>query len=165
MEAAKEPGRRDAVGRPEKPGGWGRYGIGNLLFPAGRPQYEDHTPGVGLSGAMGARAVRVVSGAIWPFAVTLALGGLGLPIFYRGADSAGEFGPALSIFFVLVLLGLVSLGVLVSSRRPGNPVGWIITGSGMSLMVSGFAQSYGIYALYTDPGNMPGDAFMAWISS
>jgi hypothetical protein len=122
-------------------------------------------PGVGLSGAMGARAVRVVSGAIWPFAVTLALGGLGLPIFYRGADSAGEFGPALSIFFVLVLLGLVSLGVLVSSRRPGNPVGWIITGSGMSLMVSGFAQSYGIYALYTDPGNMPGDAFMAWISS
>jgi hypothetical protein len=120
---------------------------------------------MGLSGAMSARAVWFVSRAIWSLAFVLALGGLVFSIVNRGADYSGEFGPALSMFFELVLMGMVSLGVLVSSRRPGNPVGWIITGSGMSLIVSGFAQSYGIYALYTNPGNVPGGAVMAWISS
>ena len=114
---------------------------------------------------MRVRAIRFVSWAIWSLAVALALGGLGFSIFNRGADFAGEFGPALTIFFELVFMGVVTLGVLVSSRRPENPIGWIITGSGMSLIVSGFAQSYGIYALYTNLGALPGGAVMAWISS
>jgi hypothetical protein len=64
-----------------------------------------------------------------------------------------------------LLIGLVTLGVLVSSRRPGNPIGWIITGSGVLLMISLFTQSYGAYALFIDPGGLPGSEVMAWISS
>ena len=36
---------------------------------------------------------------------------------------------------------------------------------GISLALSGFAQSYGVYALYTDPGSLPGGEVMAWLSS
>ena len=63
------------------------------------------------------------------------------------------------------MIGLVTLGVLVPSRRPGNPIGWIITSSGVLLMISLFTQSYGAYALVIDPGGLPGSEVMAWISS
>jgi hypothetical protein len=83
----------------------------------------------------------------------------------RTNDVAGEPGPVLSIFLQLVLIGFVTLGLLVSYRRPGNPVGWIITGTGMSLALSSFTQSYGVYALYTDPGSLPGGGVVASIST
>jgi hypothetical protein len=114
---------------------------------------------------MSARAVRFLCSAIWSLAVALAVGQILFSVLNRGTDVTGEGGPVLSIFFELVLAGFVTLGVLVSYRRPGNPVGWIITGTGISLALSGFAQSYGVYALYTDPGSLPGGEVMAWLSS
>ena len=71
----------------------------------------------------------------------------------------------MSTLIVLVLLGFVALGLLVAYRRPGNPVGWIITGMGMTALASGFVQSYGVYALFTDPGCIPGGEVMAWVST
>ncbi|HEY6583063.1 MAG TPA: hypothetical protein VIZ60_18285, partial [Rubrobacter sp.] len=35
----------------------------------------------------------------------------------------------------------------------------------MLLMISLFTQSYGAYALFIDPGGLPGSEVMAWISS
>jgi hypothetical protein len=114
---------------------------------------------------MSARAAWFMCAVIWSLATALALGAILFSVLNRSADVAGEWGPVPSTFIVLVLLGFVTLGVLVSYRRPGNAVGWIITGMGISLALSGFAQSYGVYALYTDPGSLLGGEVMAWLSS
>ena len=114
---------------------------------------------------MSARAAGFLCGAIWSLAAALVLGGISFGVLNRAADVAGEWGPVANALLVLVILGFVTLGVLVSYRRPGNAVGWIITGMGISLALSGFAQSYGVYALYTDPGSLPGGEVMAWLSA
>jgi hypothetical protein len=116
-------------------------------------------------GAMRSRAVYFVSWAIWSLAVVLALGSIFFSVFNRSTDVFGRSGIVFDILFGFVLLGLISLGILVSNRRPGNPVGWIITGAGISLVMSGFAESYGVYALFTAPGSLPGGEVMAWIST
>ena len=114
---------------------------------------------------MRSRAVWFISRAIWSLAVVLILGFMVFSAFNRGADVSGGYGLVLDILFGIALLGIVTLGVLVSNRRPGNPIGWIITGGGLSLVLSGFAEGYGVYALFTDPGSLPGGEVMAWISS
>ena len=114
---------------------------------------------------MSTRAAWFMCAAIWSLAAALVLGGILFSVLNRSADVAGEWGPVPSTFLVLVILGFVTMGVLVSYRRPGNAVGWIITGMGISLALSGFTESYGMYALYTDPGSLPVGEVMAWLSS
>ena len=58
-----------------------------------------------------------------------------------------------------------SVGVLVASRRPQNPIGWIMLGTGILLALSGFSLSYGTYGLFTRPGAVPAAEVMAWIST
>jgi hypothetical protein len=114
---------------------------------------------------MSARGAWFLCAAIWAFAAALALGAILFSVLNRASGVAEEWGPVPSTFLILVLLGFVSLGLLVSYRRPGNAVGWIITGMGISFALAGFAQSYGVYALFTDPGSLPGGEVMAWLSS
>ena len=54
----------------------------------------------------------------------------------------------------LLGLGFVALGLLVVYRRPGNPVGWIIAGVGVTAGASELVESYGVYSLSTEPGSL-----------
>ena len=114
---------------------------------------------------MRSRSVWLLCAAIWSLAAALVSGGILFGALNRNSDIAGEWGPVPNTLLVLVILGFVTLGLLVSYRRPANAVGWIITGMGTSLALSGFSQSYGVYALYTDPGSLPGGEVMAWLSA
>jgi hypothetical protein len=62
------------------------------------------------------------------------------------------------------LVAVAPVGALVCSRRPGNPVGWILLGAAGPLALSGLANEYGVHALYTDPGGLPGGEAAAWLS-
>jgi hypothetical protein len=69
-----------------------------------------------------------------------------------------------------LLLGLVLLlfgwfGALIVSRRPGNPIGWILCAFGIVSGLLGFASEYAIYGLITRPGAAPGAAALAWFAS
>jgi hypothetical protein len=114
---------------------------------------------------MRSRSVWLLRAAIWSLAAALVSGGILFGALNRNSDIPGEWGPVPNTLLVLVILGFVTLGLLVSYRRPANAVGWIITGMGTSLALSGFSQSYGVYALYTDPGSLPGGEVMAWLSA
>jgi signal transduction histidine kinase len=56
------------------------------------------------------------------------------------------------------------LGILIASRRPRNPIGWVYLGASFALGVAIFGQLYAIHVLLVDPGTLPGGHVMAWIS-
>jgi hypothetical protein len=109
------------------------------------------------------RAVRFLSWMALPVTVVLILGEIYLSKLNR--DVPGAAGIVVYAILDLVLLGFVALGILVVHRRPGNPVGWIIAGVGLTVVASGFLESYGVYALFTEPGRFSGGETTAWLST
>jgi hypothetical protein len=64
----------------------------------------------------------------------------------------------------LLVLGILStMGSLIVARRPANRIGWSFVAAGLGLALQAFATQYAIYALLTDPGALPGAAWLAWI--
>jgi signal transduction histidine kinase len=54
-------------------------------------------------------------------------------------------------------------GVLIASRVPSNPIGWLLLVAGVGVAVQEFGQQYSIYGAYDSPGAVPGVEFAAWI--
>ncbi|HEY6566025.1 MAG TPA: histidine kinase, partial [Actinomycetota bacterium] len=57
------------------------------------------------------------------------------------------------------------IGIVLATRAPGNPIGWLFLGAGLFLGLGSFAQEYAIRALLTDPGSLPVAYFFAWLSN
>jgi hypothetical protein len=64
----------------------------------------------------------------------------------------------------LVVIDAV-VGAIVASRRPENPVGWLLCLSGVAIGTSSFASQYAIYALLARPGSLPAGEAVAWIAA
>ena len=66
-----------------------------------------------------------------------------------GADpSVGKFlGGVLFLVFPVV-------GALIASRRPRNPIGWILLADGLLWMLTGMMDYYGLYGV-ASPGSVP----------
>jgi hypothetical protein len=54
-----------------------------------------------------------------------------------------------------------TVGAIVASRRPENPVGWLLCLAGVTVSMSSFASQYAIYALLARPGSLPGGEALA----
>ena len=59
----------------------------------------------------------------------------------------------------------VTVGAIVASRRPENPVGWLLCLFGVAVGTSSFASQYAIYALLAQPDSLPAGEAMAWIAA
>jgi len=59
----------------------------------------------------------------------------------------------------------VTVGAIVASRRPENPVGWLLCLSGVAVSTSTFTSLYAIYALLARPGSLPAGEASAWIAA
>ncbi len=72
------------------------------------------------------------------------------------------------ILDALVLLAFATIGALIASRRPENPIGWIFCMSTLLWALGSVLQEYTTYALITVPGSLPAGALMGvighWIS-
>jgi hypothetical protein len=91
-----------------------------------------------------------------------------------------ELGLGYDVFFTIGLLLYPTVGALVASRRPHNPIGWIFCGIGFLSAAQSFAVAYGDYSLVVrhgvgvhaqhvpaaiDFGALAGVKIMAWLSS
>jgi hypothetical protein len=65
----------------------------------------------------------------------------------------------------LLAAGYSTVGAVVASRRPGNPVGWVLCSIGLSWGVAHFTSEYAAYALLAAPGSLPAGEATAWIYS
>ena len=65
----------------------------------------------------------------------------------------------------LVNMAVPVLGILIASRRPENPIGWLFLTAGFCLGLSALASQYAAHALIVDDGSLPGGDFAAWLAA
>jgi hypothetical protein len=58
-----------------------------------------------------------------------------------------------------------AVGALIAANRPRNPIGWILIAAGLSGATVLLASEYALYALFSDPGALPGGRVAAWVSA
>ncbi len=63
------------------------------------------------------------------------------------------------------LVASSSVGAIIVSRRPGNPVGWILCAVGFLFASSLFSGLYAFRALVSSPGSLPAGEVAAWFSA
>ncbi len=64
---------------------------------------------------------------------------------------------------LLVLYG--TLGALIASRRPRNPIGWVFCAMAVALGLLSVAYGYADYGLYARDNTAPGGELAAWIAN
>ena len=57
------------------------------------------------------------------------------------------------------------IGALIASRRPRNPVGWLLLAGVTSESLAGLLAEYALYGRTTAPGSLPGTAAAIWLST
>ena len=58
-----------------------------------------------------------------------------------------------------------TVGAIVASRRPENPVGWLLCLYGLVISISYFCAEYAIYALLAEPNSLPAAEVLVRIAS
>jgi hypothetical protein len=113
-----------------------------------------------------ARAASRLAPSLGALSVLLVAASVVLALLNRSAPLTDDWGTENRPFVFLVLgLAFSLVGTLVSSRRPGNSVGWICLAIGLGLGLTVFVGEYNVYALQTRPGSLPGGEYAAWVEN
>ena len=107
------------------------------------------------------RLGRRLSWALWGLTILLLAGGLTLAI-QNGSLSED---PTFAVFAVAMMFGYASIGALVASRLPNNPIGWLLLLTGIGFLISFSSSDYAKYAIYTNPGALPFASFAVWLQT
>jgi hypothetical protein len=109
------------------------------------------------------RAASWLAWGLWLLCVALIFFAL-LFYFLASPSSPTHTPPALTAFLTVLSLAFPTVGALVASRRPENPIGWIFCGAGLLYGAQASASRYADYAPLGPSGSLPGGELMAWIS-
>jgi hypothetical protein len=116
---------------------------------------------------MGARTAAWPAWSLWTlcvalFTLTMAFLFLSPPI--QTSDPI-RFPDPLIFLIRLMALTFPTVGAFIVSRRPENPIGWILCGTGLLTAVRSFAEAYADFGLTGRWGWLPGVEYMAWLAS
>jgi hypothetical protein len=62
-------------------------------------------------------------------------------------------------------LAFAVVGLIIASRRPANPLGWLLLAFGVSLSANEFLRAYADYTLVYQPGTLPAGLAIAWVAT
>ena len=60
-----------------------------------------------------------------------------------------------AVLFILTEASAALVGALIVSRRPENPVGWLVSSHALFFTLGEFGRQYAIFGLLTEPGSLP----------
>jgi hypothetical protein len=109
-----------------------------------------------------ARIASRIAWSLWAVAVALTASSLVLLVFNASDPDAPVFDWWLGNALVVIE---ATVGALVASRRPENPVGWLLCAFAVAVSTSSFGSQYAIYALLARPGALPAGGALAWVCS
>src|SRR5215204_3998501 len=129
---------------------------------------ESRMQGKGIGG-MSHRTAAWLAWSLWTGCVAL----LGLALFLDFLTGEvlppgplGERpGPTLALLTGVLSLASPTVGALIASRLPANPIGWRFCGIGLLYTAQRFSIAYADYALLENFAFHPGAEYVAWFSS
>jgi len=114
---------------------------------------------------MSHRAASWLAWSLWVLSLMSIAGDGALQILNSATPTANPRSPlVLNVGFALVFLSFATVGALVASRQPGNPIGWIFCALGFTPFAAA-SEEYALYALVTRPDSLPGGEVMAWLAA
>jgi hypothetical protein len=111
---------------------------------------------------MSRRTAAWLAWSLWGLSLILTVVALMLLALIRSHPNAHVFDWWVSTTLTVID---VTVGALLVSRRPKNPIGWLLLLGGLAICINHFSAQYAIYALLAQPGSLPAGKAMAWISS
>ena len=90
------------------------------------------------------------------FTVSLALTALSLLLLALNRSQPDSHIFDLWVQGTVIAVTCSMVGVLIASRRPDHPIGWLFCVVGFLVGVDHFCGEYAIYALLTQPDPLPG---------
>ena len=112
---------------------------------------------------MSARAAAWIAWSLW--ALTVMLVALGLLLFWAAIGRVPDVFSQYLLNLCVAALSLSTVGALIASRRPENPIGWLFGASGLLFGVEVFSGEYGIYSLFVERGSLPAEVVAWWLAS
>ena len=137
---------------------------------SGRSDNKEHsTPGMTIARRVRSARPPVRAGLAWAvLTLTVALAVTATVIgFARGTTPgvpAVAFRPA-DLLIYAAFLAWVVVGALISSRRPENRIGWILSAAGMLVLLSAFSREYAVAALLDGWSALAAGPVFAWLGS
>src|SRR5215472_7140733 len=113
---------------------------------------------------MSPRALRRLAWLGAWLAGCLVTGGMILSLLALFVSNGGTHLPPHEFFSPLITLTFSSVGALVASRHPRNPIGWILIATGFLSALDLLEVGYRLYSTAVMPiGSLPGDGFASWL--
>jgi len=111
---------------------------------------------------MGTRAAAWLAWSVCALSLIL----ISLGLLFLVLNRSHPVAPAFEFAFrsVVIMASCSSVGVLLASRRPAHPIGWLFGALGLLSGVHLFSGEYAVYALVVEGGSMPGGRVAAWIT-
>ena len=104
---------------------------------------------------------RVLAWGLWVVAIAFAVGAFVFLLLSRTTPPPSEsFG--FRGFSAVLAIAFGTTGLLIASRVPSNPIGWLFLAIGIGSGVQEFAQQYAIYGVLHRPGAVPAADVAAW---
>jgi signal transduction histidine kinase len=116
--------------------------------------------------------VRSRSAVGWSIATTsflMVVGALVLMYLDRHANlpsaAASDRWNVSNILNVGVNAAGIGIGLLLATKRPANPIGWLFLAAGSSLALNTFGVAYGVHAVLVRHPSLPFGRLLAWLGS
>lgn len=98
--------------------------------------------------------------------LSLALAGCELVLSFlnRGTAVPGTDAPGwVGWLYLVTLSAIATVGAVIASRRPRNPLGWLFIALAINELVATAGIEYGTYVLFTSPGAGPAGDALVWV--
>jgi hypothetical protein len=112
------------------------------------------------------RTAQRMAWGLWIVTIAAAIAAMVLLVVTRSAPRPGfvTLWP-LDLLWIVGYLSFPTVGLIVATRRPNNPLGWLLLLIGLSLGINDFTHYYADYTLTHRPGALPGGLAVGWVST
>jgi hypothetical protein len=114
---------------------------------------------------MSGRSLTLLAWSMWVVSFVLLALGVFFSFLTRTVPDPNAFGLPFDTLLSAALLAFPTVGALVASRRRGNAIGWLFCVVGVLFGLQSAAYGWGVYALFTQLGELPGGELAAWLST
>src|SRR5215217_450748 len=116
-------------------------------------------------GGMSSRTAAWLAWSLWAVCVVLIVLALWLDFVTDLIVTEGpRLGPTMAVLTGVLSLTYPTVGALIASRLPTNPIGWIFCSLGLLYIAQRFSEAYADYALFENFA-FPGGEYAAWFST